>query len=179
MHSELGSKRRIADLALFLRDFPLAETLYADLEKEAATRNNSEIQAWCRMQRGRILYMTGRREESEKLLCTFLTASTFKSAKCAPFALLRLALLYHNHLRDTPKAIETFDTCAARYRQTPEAAQCQYYRAMVPLLQNKPKEALPFLIAYTRDYPKHPQTQYLTEQLIPATQQQLQAKPTP
>lgn len=176
--SELGIKRRIADFALIQRDFPQAENLYTALEKEASTRNSQEIEAWCRMQRGRILYMTNRLVESEKVLSTFLTASTFKNAKCAPFALLRLALLYHNHLKDIPKSISTFELCATRYRNTIEAAQCQYYRAMVPQLQNKPQEALPLLVAYTVDYPKHPQTQYLKEQFIPALQQQLQSNPT-
>ncbi|MES2997586.1 MAG: hypothetical protein V4733_12330 [Verrucomicrobiota bacterium] len=175
----IGMQRRIADLALALRDFPRALALYTALEKDAEQSSQSEIRAWSRMQRARILCITGKPGESEKLLDSFLTVSPYKDAKCAPFAVLRLALLYHNYRKDIPKAIKAFETGASRFRGTPEAAQSQYYRAMIPQLQNKPKDALPLLIAYAEAYPKHPQTTYLKVQLIPAIEKQLLAGKAP
>ena len=159
---------RIADLAFILRDLPRALKLYTSLEKEALKNSEPEIQSCRRMQRGRLLSISGSPAESKKLLSPFLSSSPFKQAKCAPFAVLRLALLYHNHLKDMPKAEKTFDLGATRFSQTPEGNQCQYYRAMIPLLHGKPEQALPLLLAYTKDHPDHPQTAYLNEHLLPS-----------
>ena len=39
---------------------------------------------------------------------------------------------------------------------------------MIPLLHGKPEQALPLLLAYTKDHPDHPQTAYLNEHLLPS-----------
>lgn len=146
---------------------------YEKLEKEAATRSQPEIQAWSRMQRGRLLAITGKPEDAEKLLSPFVSAPTFRDADCAPFAILRLALLYHNHLKELPKSGKIFELGATRFKGTPEGYQCQYYRAMMPVLVGKPKDALPLLAAYAKEHPTHPQSAYLTGHLIPCLEKQI------
>lgn len=173
IHGGLGINRRIADLAFNLRDFPLATKLYAALEQEATSQGQREIQAWCHMQRGRLCFINQQSKECEAYLISFLAESPYQEAKCAPFALLRLGVLYLNNLHNQPRAIEIFETASKRFEGTPEGRTCLFYRAMIPAQHDQPKEAIPLLQAFVKKYPDSTEATFITGSLIPELEKKI------